>query len=268
MKPREPLQTLIDPFIKSFGGELVADSLERNANLPQNADYVFRRLGVIAELKALEDGSFGAPFRKKMGLLTGSWDRRGLLRVYGTVRIDLERLPPVCQQEVLDLIGKPLQKNILAKTNQQIRATKELLKMPDARGLLMVASDGNEDLPPGDVLFFLARLLRKQHPDGRPQFSNLHSLVYFNPRMPALLPVTGQPALLWATVVRNAGDQEIGEFLDALGGAFQGYMERTMGLPFPEAGLEAAQHRNLKFAGVSSRMPRIQVADSPTKKEN
>ena len=268
MKQREPLQTIIDPFIKSCGGELVADLLEKKSNLPQNADYLFRRPGVVAELKALEDDSFGEPFRKKMGALAGSWHRRGLLMVYGTRRIDLDKLPPICQQEALDLIGKPLQNNILAKANQQIRATKEFLKAPDARGLLMVASDGNEDLPPDAVLFFLARLLRKQHPDGRPQFSNIHSLVYFNPRMPALVPATGQPALLWATVLRHTEDQEMVGFLNALGGAFQGYMERTMGLPFPEVELEAAQHRNLKFAGVSPRMPRIQVTDSPAKKEN
>ena len=40
-----------------------------------------------------------------------------------------------------------------------------------------------------------------------------------------------------------------------------------MGLPFPEVELEAAQHRNITFAGVSPRMPHIQVTDSPAKKE-
>jgi hypothetical protein len=266
MKPREPLQAIIDPFVKTCGGELVADLLQKNANLPPNADYLFRRSGVIAELKALEDDSLGEPFRKKMGTLVGSWHRRGLLTVFGTTRVNLDQLPPLCQQEVLDLIGKPLQTNILAKANQQIRATKELLQVPDAKGLLMVASDGNEDLPPGDVLFFLARLLRKQHPDGRPQFSNIHALVYFNPRMPALTPTTGQLALLWAPVQRYTEDREMAGLLDTLGGAFQRYMERTMGLPFPEAELEPEQHRNLNFAGVSPRMPHIQVAYSPGKK--
>lgn len=219
------------------------------------------------KLKALEENSFGEPFRKKMGALMGSWRRRGLLIVYGTRRIDLDQLPSVCQQEVLALIGKSLQYKILAKANQQIRATKEFLKLPDAKGLLMVASDGNEDLSPGDILLSFEQLLQKKHPDGKPQFSNIHSLVYFNPRMPALLPATGQPALLWATVLRQTEDKEMVGFLDALGGAFQGYMERTMGLPFPEVELEGAQHRNLKFAGVSPRMPHIQVTDSPAKKE-
>jgi hypothetical protein len=268
MKPREPLQPIIDPFITSCGGELVTDLLERNADpRPQNADYLFRDAGVIAELKALEDDSFGEPFRKKMGDLTGSWHRRGLLRVFGTRRIELDQLPLPCQEEALSLIGKPLENNVLKKANQQLRATKELLKMPEAKGLLMVVGDGNEDLPPSDVLFFLARLLQKKHPDGTPQFSSVHSLVYFNPRMPALLPSTGRPALIWANMLRQAEDHEMVAFLNTLGDSFRGYMERTMGVPFPEVGLEATQHRNLKFAGVSPRMPRVDVNDSPPRRK-
>jgi hypothetical protein len=55
-------------------------------------------------------------------------------------------------------------------------------------------------------------------------------------------------------------------FLDTLSGAFQCYMEGTFGLPFPEGELEAAHFRNIKFAGVSPRMPDIQVTDFPGKK--
>ncbi len=71
MKPREPLQTIIDPFIKSCGGELVADLLDKKATLPQNADYLFRQSGVIAELKAPEDSSFGKAFREADGRAHG-----------------------------------------------------------------------------------------------------------------------------------------------------------------------------------------------------
>lgn len=265
MKPQEPLQTIIDPFIKSCGGELVADLLEKNVNLPQNADYLFRQHGVIAELKALENDSFGEPFQRKMGNLMGSWQRRGLLIVYGTQRIELTQLPSPCQEEALNIIGKPLEANILAKAHEQIRGTKEVLKMPDAKGLLIVASDGNEDLLPNDVWFFLTRLLRKRHPDGRPQFSSIHSLLYFNPRMPVLLPGTGQPTLLWMSGPRQADDHEMVSFLNTLAEAWPGYMERTMGVPFPRVELEPSQPRNFKFAGVAPRLPRIQVTDSPPK---
>jgi hypothetical protein len=66
MTKREPLQTVIDPFIRSCGGELVAELLGEAPNLPKNADYLFRRPGVIAELKSLQQGSCGEAFQKKI----------------------------------------------------------------------------------------------------------------------------------------------------------------------------------------------------------
>jgi hypothetical protein len=257
MKLQQPLQSFIDPFIKSCDGELVASILDSGSNPPKNADYVFRLAGVIAELKGLEEASFGESFQNKMSALVESWANRGLGIIWGTQRVDLAQLPPVCQQEVLDVIGKPLQRNILAKANQQIRATKESLKLPDAKGLLMVASDGNEDLLPMDVLFFFWRILQKRHADGTPQYSSIDALLYFNPRMPAVLPSTGQPALIWGIALRQPEDQQMLDFLHELGDAFQRHMEKTTGTLFPSVEVEDAQYRELRFAGVSRRVPRI-----------
>lgn len=171
MRPIQPLQSIVDPFVTGSGGEVVEGLLGKNPKLPRNADYLFREDQVIAELKALENDSFGEPFRKKMSDLMASWMARRLLLVFGTTRVDLRRLPPVCQEEALRVMGKPLQDKVLATANQQIRETKKLLNMPKAKGLLMVASDGNRDLLPNDVWFFLTRLLQKTHEDGSPQFS-------------------------------------------------------------------------------------------------
>jgi len=263
MRPPEPLQNLIDPFVKQCGGEIVAEVLDTGTNLPQNADYLFRNAGVIAELKGLEDDTFGESFRAKMGDLAGSWQRRGLLIVYGMTRVDLHRLPPVCQHELLELIAGPLQTKIFAKANQQIRSTKKLLGLPDAKGLVMVASDGNESLPPMDVLYFLGRILRKKHPDGTPQYSNIHSLLYFNPRMPAAFTGSDQPALVWATVPRQDEDHGMTGFPNALGDQFRGYMERTMAVRFGEAEPIKGQRPTLGFLGVAPQMPRIRVTDPP-----
>src|ERR1700729_4296029 len=79
MRPPDPLQNLLDPFVKQCGGELVAEVLGKGTDLPQNADYLFRSAGVIAELKSLEDDTFGESFRAKMGDLAVCWQRRGLL---------------------------------------------------------------------------------------------------------------------------------------------------------------------------------------------
>jgi hypothetical protein len=209
MKPSQPLQSIVDPFVIGCGGELVEGLLGKNPDLPRNADYLFRERHVIAELKALENDSFGEPFQRKMGDLLARWMARGLLVVYGTPRIDLRQLPPVCQEEALRVIGKPLQDSVLGRANGQIRETKKLLNMPGAKGLVMVASDGNQDLLPSDVWFYLTRLLQKKHEDGRPQYSHIHAIVYFNPRMLAQLPRSGQAAHLWMSGSRNNDDPEL-----------------------------------------------------------
>jgi hypothetical protein len=51
MKPAIPLQPIIDPFVKGFQAELVADMVGNN-NPPPSADYLFRRHNVIAGARA------------------------------------------------------------------------------------------------------------------------------------------------------------------------------------------------------------------------
>jgi len=145
--------------------------------------------------------------------------------------------------------------------NTQIGSTKELLKMPDAKGLLWVASDGNEDLKPDTVLFLLKRILAKKHPDGRPCFSNIHALAYFSPRMLVELPQSGQPAQFWFSGSRDPGDRPMLSFLSELCNAWPQYVAWAQGIPVRPVGGTAVQPENLRFLGVSPRMPKIKVAD-------
>lgn len=66
MKRTMPLQSIVDPFVKGIGGELISE-LVGNDSPPSSADYLFRRHNVIAELKTLQTESFGDPFRRKLG---------------------------------------------------------------------------------------------------------------------------------------------------------------------------------------------------------
>ena len=67
------LQSIIDPFVKGVGGELVCD-LVGNSNPPSSADYLFRRYNVIAELKSLQGDGFVESFSRKIGDLMGKWE--------------------------------------------------------------------------------------------------------------------------------------------------------------------------------------------------
>src|ERR1700720_4244407 len=98
MKPKEPLQSIIDPFVRGIGGELISGLIANNSPA-LNADYRFLQHGVIAELKALEDESFGEPRKRKVGSLMSKWQQEGRLIVFGTNKIDTQRLPLKCQDE-------------------------------------------------------------------------------------------------------------------------------------------------------------------------
>jgi len=173
MNTTPPLQSIIDPFVTQYGGEIVSTLMEKgHPKMPPQADYLFRKPQVIVELKALEEGSFSASYARKMSELTGDWKERGLLLAYGTTRLDLQRVHPVCQREWVDVIGEPM-RNVISNANRQIRATAEWLRMPDAKGLLWLASDGNTDLQPSNVWFLLNRIFRKTKEDGSRQYSHI-----------------------------------------------------------------------------------------------
>lgn len=258
MKPQKPLEAIIDSFAKRFGGELLNDLIDPQV---RRADYLFRQHQVIAELKALEKDSFGQPFRRKMGELMADWQRRGLLMVFGRTLIDSHQLHPVCQEEMMNVIGKPFQDRILASANEQIRETKKSLGMPDAKGVLLLASDGNADLQPHTVVFLLKRLLHKKHENGAPQYSNIDGVVYFNPRMPVVSPESGQPTMFCLGQARRPEDQQMAAFLNAFEAAWFAYMPLVLGKPVRQRQGKPIPIETLQFAGVARELPHIQVED-------
>jgi hypothetical protein len=260
MKPTTPLQSIVDPFVKGLDGELVSELVGNNSP-PSNADYLFRHHNIIAELKTLQADSFGDPFRRKLGNRMGDWHRDGRLLVYGTARVDSKNLSQECQNEMFDVMAGPLQKHVVNAANTQIGSTKELLKMPDAKGLLWVASDGNEDLKPDAVLFLLKRILAKKHEDGKPCYSNIHALAYFSPRMLVEIPQSKQPAQFWFSGSRDPGDGQMLTFLSELCTAWPRYVAWAQGIAVRSVEANAVQPEDLRFIGVPPRMPRIKVAE-------
>src|SRR5208282_650227 len=91
-------------FVRESGGELVSDLLP-SGNTPSNADFLFRDRGVVAELKCLENNSFGENYTQKMQALAEDWMSRRLIIVFGTAQIQLQKLNPICQREWLNLIS-------------------------------------------------------------------------------------------------------------------------------------------------------------------
>jgi hypothetical protein len=260
MKPKEPLQSIIDPFVRRIGGELVSDLIGNN-NPPLNADYRFLQHGVIAELKALEDDSFGESQKRKIGCLMSKWQQEGRLIVFGTNKIDTQRLPVGCQDELAVLLAEPFQR-LVAHVNRQIEMTKAIpiVGLPTAKGLLWVASDGNETLQPDMVWYLLTRILQKKKEDGTLQFSNINALAYFNPRMLASTPKSEEPTLFWFSGSRNGTDQPMLAFLEMLSDSWSQYVEAIQGVKIRRA-TELSTPDGLKFYCVAPRMPLIDLGE-------
>lgn len=256
MKPTTPLQSIVDPFVRGLGGELISEIVGNN-NPPRSADYLFRRHKVIAELKALEADSFGDSFCRKLGNRMADWHRDGRLRVYGTARVDSKRLSPGCQRDMFEVMAAPLQKKVVSAANSQIESTKQIIDMPDAKGLLWVASDGNVDLQPDAVWYLLMRILQKKCEDGSPQYSNIHAVAYFSPRMLVEVPQSKMPALFWFSGSRQDDDEDMRAFLSLLCDAWPRYVAWAQGIAVRPVDGRTVSPENLRFLGVPTRLPRI-----------
>jgi len=250
-----PLQQIIDPFVEQCGGELVG-RLISGPNLPSNADYLFSRHGVVAELKALEGDEFAEVIGRKFSALLTKWYREGRFIAFGTVGIDTNKLAPDLREELFDALAEPLQTRLVVAANKQIKSTKKLLNLPGAKGLLWVASDGNEDLQPDLLWYLLTRILRKKKSNGQPAYSGINGLAYFNPRMPARIPQAPEPTLFWFSGPRDQSDSQFKAFLSELYDRWFPYIASVAKISIR---LVDGTPEQTRFMGVAERRYRIQM---------
>jgi hypothetical protein len=219
-------------FILKSKGQLVS-SLVSGSNLPPNADYYFPDSAIIGELKCLQIDSFGPNYQVNLQKLVDGWMERRLLLVYGRTQIDIRNVPPTCQKEWMNLVETPLQKNVLASANRQIKETKKLLASPNSKGILFLSSDGNRSLQPYDVMFFLDRILKKKKEDSSLQYSNIDGMVYFSWTMPGRLPNIPRPIQFWMGFPRDPNDTKVKEFMDHLENLWYEFQCDVMGHRIP-----------------------------------
>jgi hypothetical protein len=189
-------------FVREFGGEVIPEGSE------ETADYLFRCESVIAELKTLEKDALPEHVRK-LGTLVASWQRRGSIRCYGHVMLDLQTVPLDVQREWLHLVESPIEGRI-RKANAQIRSTKERFQMPGAQGLLLIANDGNLlHTEPKTFMISIARILQKRDETGAPKFPEIRGVSYFSFGVPA----AGTSELFWVSgTIDSKADRYLSEF--------------------------------------------------------
>jgi hypothetical protein len=213
-----PFEAFFREFVNAFGGEL-----PKETNVGKTADFVFRQYNVIAELKILETDA-RIEHARKLRELTNGWMKRRLIRIYGTPVISLRELSPPLQREWLEVLQRPVE-NIVRDVNRQIRSTKVSAQLPDAKGIALIANDGNFlHTSPPDYLTLIARVLQKKSPDGTARFPNIDGVIYFSHRIPA----HGQPYPFWAPAHLSL-DPKLREFQDALREGWFAYLQKVTG---------------------------------------
>lgn len=179
-------------FVRWLGGEVVENLLSGVHQLPMNADYFLFQRAVVAELKCLEKNYFDAPeVNDKLTKLANGWVRDGLLLPEQIVdgRFSTDALPERCALQTMEVFAKPLREAV-TYANNQLKATKRYFGVPDAKGLLILANEGNLSLNPNLTVHMLARLFRDR-------FSAVESFIYFTPHIDVAVPTIDRPSRIW-----------------------------------------------------------------------
>jgi hypothetical protein len=171
----------------------------------------------VAELKCLEENYFNSQrIGAKVTKVFNEWMRKGILRPehIKNGKFSTADLPPQCALQVLKIIGNSLKKSVV-DANLQIRQTKAYFNLPEAKGLLILANDGNFALTPDLSMHVLARLFRDH-------FSSIDSFIYFAPRLKTQVPMADRDARLW--VSGPSRDRNLGVDPELLGQISHGWI--------------------------------------------
>jgi hypothetical protein len=167
-------ESIMDQTVLAVGGCCVRDLIGHNPSF-DNADYLFQRDSIIAELKSLEKDFLGDPtVHEKMHVLYNRWvdDGKNVPLIYGEGILRTDEIPVECARELLSIFKDRLESGVLRKANRQIRETKEKLNYPDALGLLLLSNEGNFAFDPPMMAHILYHALGAK-------FSSPHEILEF-----------------------------------------------------------------------------------------
>jgi len=223
------LDAMFCEFVRDFGGEVVPESDVKCA------DFLFSDDKIIAELKTLQEDARQEHAARLQGLVD-DWARRGLMVVFGRATISLQKLNPICQREWLKILQAPVQE-IIRRANRQIHSTMQSRNLPEAKGLLLIANDGNLlHTSPMDYMNLVNRVLNKTKPTGERQYPNIHGAVYLSYRVRSSK--EGLP--FWIAGHTELGDTIVSSFQDRLKRGWYNYVSKVTGLPVAELPIDRA----------------------------
>jgi hypothetical protein len=229
-------------FVQKFGGVLVSDLVGASPGF-KNADYLFDKYHVIAELKCLsEDKAMDPQFIEKTSKLHQEAFQHGGTRVviFGTVRLSADNYTREYQERLIKLYEEPI-RNAVKTANKQIRETKQHLGKNDYAGVLLVVNENNMELDPAHVAHLLGRIL------SRGVYSSINHAISLTVNLRAVHPSHDGEYAVWTdSSPPSTKDAVFQEFESALRQSWIKYQERKQGRHIPLLQVDDSFFRSLK----------------------
>lgn len=235
--PHNPLPVELTwcEFVRTSGGQVLADTVGRNPSF-DNADYIFPKAGVVAELKEVQtEFSRSAAFTKGFDRLL-----RRVMREDPKWRPPLlggsGKLPPWFGKEYVRLF-RPHIARIIKKANRQIRETKSQLGIATPTGVLFLSNDGFTAIGPGVVRSLACNILTHS-------YSSIDCLVYLTVNRYVEIQGSDVPRLVWVPAYSDRAADSLQVFINELGRAWFQFLEERVG-PFTHDGPDFVEHNLL-----------------------
>ena len=222
--PRIDVEPTLDDSVRRAGGEILREILGPDPGF-ENADYVFREEGVVAELKCMERNPLDDPnFQNAISQLHDSWVAQGKVPPSNqpTLELNTRDLPRDCAIEFLGLFKRRLEYSYVKKAASQIKSTKANLDLPNARGLLILVNEGNWALPPAVALNLVHHILNGQ-------YHNINHCIYLTLNIQATIPGVPEEVFLWADAFADQRDRIDPKFLQHLSSCLGSTLEAILG---------------------------------------
>lgn len=210
------VEDIFNKFTKDIGGNLVSDLIPKSNKKP-NADYVFKDSNVIAELKCFQKDLFSdEDDAERVDLLLKKWTKEGFFSKESEVKQMLikRQLPEPCAKDLMQAARKTID-GVIHHADKQLRETKKLLNMPDARGLLLLCNDGNYFLQHMQFMSLITDVLLNKY-----MKSDIDGFIYFTVNQASYSKDIGRDNHLWFPMYREDGDKILSPFVNQMGYQF------------------------------------------------
>lgn len=208
--PHEPLdvERLFQEFVNSVGGEVLDETLVGQRDF-KNADFIFKKQGVVIELKEIQK-EFNVSKRKEIEeiLIENNYSinsNENLLK-------EVQEIPLYIQKQIIRLSRNSLN-SILKKANKQIRETKQRYGIKNNSGVAIIVNDGFCSLPHDLIIGLMCQSLSRD-------YTSIDCLLYVTVNTYSIIPGSDEPTLFWRPVYSMKSDEALANFIDILGSQF------------------------------------------------